>query len=222
MSKLSAKVNAGRHSSTTCPLFEIAFLHVPALPFSLFCRTIASQHRPFARLAVPADEGKNRSSGGEHLSVGGEQQSSQSRLRDWQWARRERRNRQLAARVQRSSGDAVWAPTLIQPGHTTQSGMGEAGSSEYQRRGTQAAESCGASHGEKRLASSIAVEGHHVHGPYHPFRRRHRRARPTPVLEGQATDSARTRETPGCRRSQRPSRCGLRVSPVRRNSQKGA
>ena len=58
---------------------EVAALKVPASPFSLFCRTIASQHRLEARLELPADEGENRSSGGEHLSVGGEQQTSQSR-----------------------------------------------------------------------------------------------------------------------------------------------
>ncbi len=71
------------------------------------------KHRPSARLEVPADEGKNRSSGGEHLSVGGEQQPLQSRRRDWQWARREPRNPQLAANVQRSPGDALWAPAVI-------------------------------------------------------------------------------------------------------------
>src|SRR6266852_5457419 len=65
---------------------EVAALKVPASPFSLFCRTIASQHRPSARLEVPADEGKNRSSGGEHLSVGGEQQTLQRGRRDWLWA----------------------------------------------------------------------------------------------------------------------------------------
>ena|ERR1700730_12926932 len=109
------KVNAQSKCRPTLERYacsiEVASLEVPALSFSLFCRTIASQHRLSARLELPADEGENRSSGGEHLSVGGEQQTLQ--CRDWPWERREPRNRQRAANLQRSPGDALWAPAVI-------------------------------------------------------------------------------------------------------------
>jgi hypothetical protein len=46
-----------------------------ALPFSAFCRTIASRTSVPSSTLVPAAEAANRWTGGEHPNVGGEPQA---------------------------------------------------------------------------------------------------------------------------------------------------
>src|ERR1700730_12487448 len=109
----STKVNAGRHSSATPPPLKSHLAEVLHFLFPDSAVQLPLNVGPWLGLRSRPMRGKNRSSSGEHLSVGGEQQTSQSRRRDWQWARRAPRNRQLAGNVQRSPGDALWAPAVI-------------------------------------------------------------------------------------------------------------
>jgi hypothetical protein len=125
--------------------------------------------RNIGRCAGPfgsADEAKNRHFGGQHLNAGGEQQT----FRDRQQCNR----RNCAARFPRSLGIAERTATSIQSRHPAQFGLGEAGPSQHQRGGTPGANSCHASHSEKRMAGSMAAACNYLHGSYDPFGRRHR------------------------------------------------
>jgi len=117
-------------------------------------------------LPASADEAKNRGFGGQHLNVGGEQQ----RFRDRQQCNRG----SCAARFLRSLGIAERTTTSIQSRHPAQFGLGQAGPSQHQRGGTPGANSCHASHREKRMAGGMAAARNYLHGSYNSFRRRHR------------------------------------------------